>query len=67
MVQTGVYIGFSFGQKKIKKPLIKAITTFENRDIDYFKCAMMAEFYRIILFGLSKTTKVEGLKSRTYS
>ena len=49
--------------EKIKKPLIKAITTFENRDIDYFKCAMMTEFYRIILFGLSKTTKVEGLKA----
>ncbi len=49
--------------EKIKKPLIKAITTFENRDIDYFKCAMMAEFYRVILFGSSKTTKVEGLKA----
>lgn len=48
--------------EKIKRPLIKAITTFENRDIDYFKCAMMAEFYRVILFGSSKATTVEGLK-----
>lgn len=49
--------------EKIKKPLIKAITTFENRDIDYFKCAMMSEFYRIILFGLSKATTVDGLEA----
>ena len=49
--------------EKIKKPLIEAITTFENREIDYFKCAMMAEFYRVILFGSSKATTVEGLKS----
>ena len=49
--------------EKIKKPLIEAITTFENRDIDYFKCAMMAEFYRVILLGLSKATTVDGLKS----
>lgn len=49
--------------EKIKKPLIEAITTFENREIDYFKCAMMAEFYRIILFGSSKATTVEGLKA----
>lgn len=49
--------------EKIKKPLVEAITTFENREIDYFKCAMMAEFYRIILFGASKATTVEGLKA----
>lgn len=49
--------------EKIKKPLIRAITTFENRDIDYFKCAMMAEFYRVILFGSSKATTVDGLKA----
>jgi len=49
--------------EKIKKPLIKAITTFENHDIDYFKCAMTAEFYRIILFGLCKATTLDGLKS----
>ena len=49
--------------EKIKNPLIAAITTFENREIDYFKCAMMAEFYRIILFGLSKATTVDGLKA----
>jgi len=49
--------------EKIKKPLIQAITTFENRDIDYFKCAMMAEFYRIILLGSTKATTVEGLKA----
>jgi len=49
--------------EKIKKSLIKSITTFENREIDYFKCAMMAEFYRIILFGASKATTVDGLKS----
>lgn len=49
--------------EKIKKPLIEAITTFENRDIDYFKCAMMAEFYRVILFGSSKATTVDGLKA----
>ena len=49
--------------EKIKKPLIEAITTFENRDIDYFKCAMIAEFYRVILFGSSKATTVDGLKA----
>lgn len=49
--------------EKIKKPLVKAITTFEDREIDYFKCAMMAEFYRVILFGSSKATTVEGLKA----
>lgn len=49
--------------EKIKRPLIEAITMFENREIDYFKCAMMAEFYRVILFGLSKATTVDGLKS----
>lgn len=49
--------------EKIKKPLIKAITTFEDREIDYFKCAMMAEFYRVIMFGLSKATTVDGLKA----
>ena len=48
--------------EKIKKPLIKAITTFENREIDYFKCAMMAEFYRVILFGSIKATTLDGLK-----
>ncbi len=49
--------------EKVKGPLIKAITTFENQEIDYFKCAMMAEFYRIILFGISKATTIDGLKS----
>lgn len=49
--------------EKIRKPLIEAITTFENRDIDYFKCAMMAEFYRVVLFGSSKVTTVDGLKA----
>lgn len=49
--------------ERIKKPIIKAITTFENRDIDYFKCAMMAEFYKVILSGASKATTVDGLKS----
>lgn len=49
--------------EKIKKQLIKAITTFEDREIDYFKCAMMAEFYRVILFGSSKATTIDGLKS----
>lgn len=49
--------------EKIKRSLIEAITTFENREIDYFKCAMMAEFYRVILFGSSKATTVEGLKA----
>lgn len=49
--------------EKIKKPIIKAITTFENREIDYFKCAMMAEFYKVILSGASKVTTVDGLKS----
>jgi len=48
--------------EKIKKPLIKAITTFENREVDYFKCAMMAEFYRIILFGSCKVTTIDGLR-----
>ena len=48
--------------EKIKKPLIRAITTFEDREIDYFKCAMMSEFYRVILFGSSKVTTVDGLK-----
>lgn len=49
--------------EKIKKPLIQAISTFENREIDYFKCAMMAEFYTIILSGVSKVTTLDGLKS----
>lgn len=49
--------------EKIKRPLIEAITTFGNREIDYFKCAMMSEFYRVILFGSSKVTTVEGLKA----
>ena len=49
--------------EKIKSPLIKAITTFENQKIDYFKCAMMAEFYRIILLGLAKATTIDGLKA----
>ena len=48
--------------EKIKKPLIEAITKFYGHDIDYFKCAMMAEFYRIILFNGTKATTVEGLK-----
>ncbi len=49
--------------EKIKEPLIRSITTFENNDIDYFKCAVMSEYYRIILLGLSKATTVDGLKS----
>lgn len=49
--------------EKMKKPLVKAITTFEDREIDYFKCAMMAEFYRVILFGSSKATTIDGLKA----
>lgn len=48
--------------EKIKKPLIEAITTFNGHEIDYFKCAMMAEFYRVILFNGAKATTVEGLK-----
>lgn len=48
--------------EKIKKPLIEAITKFDGHDIDYFKCAMMAEFYRVILFNGAKATTVEGLK-----
>lgn len=49
--------------ERIKKPLIEAITRFEDREIDYFKCAMMAEFYRVILFGSTKVTTIDGLKS----
>lgn len=49
--------------ERIKKPLIEAITTFEDRKIDYFKCAMMAEFYRVILFGSIKATTIDGLKA----
>lgn len=49
--------------EKIKKPLIEAITKFNGHEIDYFKCAMMAEFYRVILFNGAKATTVEGLKS----
>lgn len=48
--------------EKIKKPLIEAITKYDGHEIDYFKCAMMAEFYRVILFNGAKTTTVEGLK-----
>lgn len=48
--------------EKIKKPLIEAITKFDGHDIDYFKCAMMAEFYRVIIFNGAKATTVEGLK-----
>lgn len=49
--------------ERIKKPLIESITTFEEREIDYFKCAMMAEFYRVILFGSIKATTIDGLKA----
>lgn len=49
--------------EQIKKSLIKAITTFDNRKIDYFECAMVAEFYRVILLGASKATTVRGLKA----
>lgn len=49
--------------EKIKQPLIKSITTFENIEIDYCKHAFMAEFYRAIFFGSSKVTTLEGLKS----
>ena len=48
--------------EKIKKPLIEAITKFNGHDIDYYKCAMIAEFYRVILFNGAKATTVEGLK-----
>lgn len=48
--------------EKIKKPLVEAITKFDGHEIDYFKCAMMAEFYRVILFNGAKATTVEGLK-----
>ena len=48
--------------EEIKKPLIEAITKFNGHEIDYFKCAMMAEFYRVILFNGAKATTVEGLK-----
>lgn len=49
--------------ERIKKSLIESITTFEEREIDYFKCAMMAEFYRVILFGSIKATTIDGLKA----
>lgn len=48
--------------EKIKQPLIEAITTFDNHKIDYFECAMIAEFYRVILLGASKATTAERLK-----
>lgn len=48
--------------EKIKRSLIEAITKFDGHDIDYFKCAMIAEFYRVILFNGAKATTVEGLK-----
>lgn len=49
--------------EKIKKPLIEAVNTFENNRVDYFKCAMMAETYRIILFGLYKFSTLGGIKT----
>lgn len=49
--------------EKIKKPLIEAVNKFENRSIDYFKCAMMAETYRIIFFGLYKFSTLDGIKT----
>ena len=49
--------------EKIKKPLIESITKFDGHEIDYFKCAMIAEFYRVILFNGAKATTVDGLKS----
>lgn len=48
--------------EKIKDPLIAAVTSFENRPIDYFKCAVTAEMYRLILFGLYKGTTIDGIK-----
>lgn len=49
--------------EKIKQELISSITTFENQEIDYYKHAMIAEFYRLIFFGSSKVTTLDGLKS----
>ena len=49
--------------EKIKKPLIEAVNKFENRSIDYFKCAVMAETYRIILFGIYKFSTLDGIKT----
>lgn len=49
--------------EKIKQELISSITTFENQEIDYYKHAMIAEFYRSIFFGSSKVTTLDGLKS----
>lgn len=42
--------------------MIEAVTSFENRPIDYFKCAATAEMYRLILLGLYKGTTIEGIK-----
>lgn len=49
--------------EKIKQELISSITTFENQEIDYYKHAMIAEFYRSIFFGSSKVTTLDGIKS----
>lgn len=49
--------------EKIKQELISSITTFENQEIDYYKHAMIAEFYSSIFFGSSKVTTLDGLKS----
>ncbi len=49
--------------EKIKQELISSITTFENQELDYYKHAMIAEFYRSIFFGSSKVTTLDGLKS----
>lgn len=48
--------------EKIKKALIDSINKFENRKVDYYKCAIMSEMYRLILFGVYKGTSIDSIQ-----
>lgn len=53
--------------EKIKKELVDSINKFENQDVDYYECAMMAEMYRLILFGLYKGNSVDNIQPELFS
>lgn len=47
--------------EKIKSDLVASINIFDNHDVDYCECAMMAEMYRLIMFGLYKGNTVDNM------
>lgn len=47
--------------EKIKGDLVDSINKFENHDVDYYECAMMAEMYRLIMFGLYKGNTIDNI------